>query len=203
MTTMRKEEVKKTNDTFQELKERINDKNYELSIVYRKNLAYKQDNIEKEKIIKDLKEKYNDVESKLKSAEGEKLLLKTMNNNQLELMKSEINLLRTSLQDAGETINQINIYRDSLDNWKFINERNMNFKSPVDLISIAKYDKKETILLYNQLSNFVNSQIDEYETSLERLRQKKDNSVINDETYTEELKKLMYGFKNRIKNLFE
>jgi len=42
-----------------------------------------------------------------------------MNNNQLELMKSEINLLKTSLQDAGETINQINIYRDSLDNWKF------------------------------------------------------------------------------------
>lgn len=41
--------------------------------------------------------------------------------------------------------------------------------------------------MYNQLSSIVNSQIDEYETSLERLRQKKDNSVINNETYTDEV----------------
>lgn len=38
---IRKEEVERTNETFQNLKDRINDKNYELSIVYRKNLAYK------------------------------------------------------------------------------------------------------------------------------------------------------------------
>jgi len=42
-----------------------------------------------------------------------------MNTNQLEMMKSEISLLKASLQDAGKTIKQLNIYRDSLDNWKF------------------------------------------------------------------------------------
>ncbi|ORX48927.1 hypothetical protein BCR36DRAFT_354014 [Piromyces finnis] len=203
MTSMRKEEVKKTNETFKELKERINDKNYELSIVYRKNLAYKQDNIEKEKIIKDLKEKYTDVEAKLKSVEGERLLMKTMNNNQVEIMKSKIDLLKTSLQDAGETINQINIYRDSLDNWKFINEKKWNNKNPVDMITIAENDKKETLLIYDQLSNIVNCQVDEYESQLDKLRQNKSSNIINDDTYMQELNKVVEGFKNRIKNLFD
>ncbi|ORY22915.1 hypothetical protein LY90DRAFT_515226 [Neocallimastix californiae] len=70
-----------------------------------------------------------------------------MNNNQVEIMKSEINLLK----------------------------------------SIAKNDRKETLLIYEQLSAIMNNQIEEYDSQLERLKQKKDNSVINYDQYLEEV----------------
>ncbi|KAJ3142559.1 hypothetical protein HK100_001383 [Physocladia obscura] len=152
----RQEEAEKANDSLAELQQRIRFRDHDLQILYKKNMALKQD-------ISDYQLNKQNLLEKIRSLEDQ--------CHKYELEKGEATYYYTAKEDSLKLFKTA--YNDAPDSMlEEIEKSKMDLV--VDSVGMVEYDIYQAERLQEQFAEILNYQMDDFELALSQLRKKKE-----------------------------
>ncbi|KAJ3091758.1 hypothetical protein HK102_013525 [Quaeritorhiza haematococci] len=211
----RKQESRKTTEVMDDLTQKLKFRDHDLNILYKKNLALKQEICAHQIDTRELKEKIKKLESSIVHMEVEKGEQRTQAADREKKLKQEIDTLQTSLAQSNHIIEKLSVFRSAYtdatsDAILLERQRQANLDLVIDPQGMVDYDLHHAERLKNQLAEILNSNLDDFESSLVQLRKKRDillDVIVDEEerenSYRLELTDLSVGFRKQVTDLLE
>ncbi|KAJ3283332.1 hypothetical protein HDU79_009170 [Rhizoclosmatium sp. JEL0117] len=209
----RQEEADKANESLAELQQRIRFRDHDLQILYKKNMALKQDITDYQVKVEKLQDKIRGLEDQCHKYEMEKGESAYFHTAQEHGFKSEIEKLQTTLAQKNSIIEKLTVFKSAYNDApdSVLEEREKNkVELVIDSIGMVEYDIHQAERLQEQFAEILNYQLDDFEMALSQLRKKREimagvmiNEVEREASYSQELEEVTAGFKKRISELLE
>ncbi|KAJ3216572.1 hypothetical protein HDU67_009266 [Dinochytrium kinnereticum] len=210
----RYEEITKTNEAVSELHQKIKFRDHDLQLLYKKNMALKQEISDHESNAKSLQEKITHLETTLQKFEMEKNETRFYHQSKEESLKREVEKLQTNLAQSNHIIEKLTVFKTTYnENGDDSYEEEIE-KSKIELninsMGMVEYDVYQAERLQDQFAEILNFQLDDFEMSLGQLRKKREIllGVMNNESdreasYKLELHEIVAGFRRRVSDILE
>ncbi|KAJ3356823.1 hypothetical protein HDU83_009635 [Entophlyctis luteolus] len=180
VTGLVSEEAEKANDSLAELQQRVRFRDHDLQILYKKNMALKQD-------ITDYQLKQETLLSKIKALEdqchkyelekGESAYYYSAKEDSLKHEIEKLQVTKTTLAQKNAIIDKLTVfktaYNDASSSALDEIEKNKT-ELIVDSIGMVEYDIYQAERLQEQFAEILNYQMDDFELALSQLRKKKE-----------------------------
>ncbi|KAI9334014.1 hypothetical protein BDR26DRAFT_867635 [Obelidium mucronatum] len=209
----RQEEADKATESLAELQQRIRFRDHDLQILYKKNMALKQDITDHQLKHQQLLEKIKSLEDqchKYELEKGEASYFHVANEHSL---KSEIEKLQTTLAQKNSIIEKLTVFKSAYSDApdSILEEREKNkVELMIDSVGMVEYDIYQAERLQEQFAEILNYQLDDFEMALSQLRKKKEilsgiviSEAEREASYALELHELVSGFRKRVSDLLE
>ncbi|KAJ3394004.1 hypothetical protein HDU84_000503 [Entophlyctis sp. JEL0112] len=213
VTGLVSEEAEKANDSLAELQQRVRFRDHDLQILYKKNMALKQDITDYQLKQETLLSKIKALEDQCHKYELEKGESAYYYSAKEDSLKHEIEKLQTTLAQKNAIIDKLTVfktaYNDASSSALDEIEKNKT-ELIVDSIGMVEYDIYQAERLQEQFAEILNYQMDDFELALSQLRKKKEilvgvviNETERDASYMLELHELVVAFRKRITDLLD
>ncbi|TPX77188.1 hypothetical protein CcCBS67573_g01537 [Chytriomyces confervae] len=209
----RQEEAEKANESLAELQQRIRFRDYDIQILYKKNMKLKEDISDYQVKIQQLNDKIKSLEDQCHKQEIEKGEATYYHNSKEDTLKREIEKLQATLTQKNNIIEKLTVfksaYNDSTDS-SFEDREKNKMELIIDSIGMVEYDIYQAERLQEQFAEILNYQLDDFEMALSQLRKKKEilqgvviNETEREASYALEFHELVAAFRKRISDLLE
>ncbi|KAI9004692.1 hypothetical protein BC832DRAFT_57246 [Gaertneriomyces semiglobifer] len=215
----RKKEAEETTANQSEmvtsLQQKLKFREYDLQLLEKKNLALKEALRAQEAAAQKLQETVSSMQNTTEELKQEIELIKEESKENEQDLRNEIEELHTNLTQSNHVIEKLSVFKEGYEarqEEEIASEEEAVLSSmPLHVTSSAlrSYSHYQVTLLHSQLSEILNVQLDDYETSLSQLRKKRDilkGAGVgggNEEGYEAELEVLKGEFERRIGGLLE
>ncbi|KAI9184281.1 hypothetical protein H9P43_003334 [Blastocladiella emersonii ATCC 22665] len=176
---MRKEELTESRETLADLQHKVKVRERDISLLQKRIIASKQEILNREDSIAELKETISKLERRLGEKDMEMDELNKAYQMKLDLAARERETVELSLAQANNTIERLSVFKTSKDSnddqlsariW-VTEKRELMVPDPMRVTEISI---KETETLQRQLFDIMNNHIDDLESSLLQIRKKRE-----------------------------
>ncbi|KAI8811689.1 hypothetical protein BJ742DRAFT_867047, partial [Cladochytrium replicatum] len=230
--TKEEERVKydaQTADALSELQQKLKFRDQDLQLLYKRNLAMKQNMADTEATANKLKITISELEEAIAKAEKEKIEMRMSYNQKYDdlqhgidnLQELEVDQIQTALASSNHVIEKLSVFKSaydeksqgSLNNPNMFSEaagERMKQELVIDSQGMVEYDIYQAQRLDRQFCEILNYQLDDFESSLLQLKKKREILATattydkeRETSFKVELTELVTGFRKRATELMD
>ncbi|KAI9330036.1 hypothetical protein DFJ73DRAFT_859404 [Zopfochytrium polystomum] len=209
------EQASKISEALSEMQQKIKFRDHDLQMLYKKNMALKQEISEKEAEVRQLEDKIRGLVDQSHKQELEKGELRIYHATTQETLKREIERLQTSLAQSNHIIEKLTMFKTAYNDGAadpITEEEREKSKLELNLdsLGLVEYDMYQAERLDEQFSELMNYQLDDFDLSLTQLKKKKEilsgvlmSDTEREKSYKLELHEIVAGFRKRMNDLLD